>query len=203
MSSHKRWKQAPTLRIKLVTLDNLGLMQKLILSGIKQYGKVKATNLWLLLLNNPRLMKGFIYFASRLMPYGELDRQDTELVILRVAWNCHCRYEWGQHIDIGLKTGLRIQDIRLTMQETPSTQATPKQKTLLKACDEFHQHRLIMQSTWQELSGFYDQRLLLELLVLIGFYEGLAGVLNSVGLPLDQELEALVTNVEYELSQLT
>lgn len=59
-----------------------------------------------------------------------------------------------------------------------------------------------MQSTWQELSGFYDQRLLLELLVLIGFYEGLAGVLNSVGLPLDQELEALVTNVEHELSQL-
>jgi hypothetical protein len=37
-----------------------------------------------------------------------------------------------------------------------------------------------------------EERLLLELLMLIGYYEGLAGVLNSAGLPLDTALEKVL-----------
>ena len=34
------------------------------------------------------------------MPLGSLPRLDTELVILRVAWQCGSAYEWHQHVRI-------------------------------------------------------------------------------------------------------
>ncbi|WP_320821269.1 hypothetical protein [Thalassolituus sp.] len=39
-----------------------------------------------------RLLRGMLGFASKLMPFGELDRRDTKLAILRVAWLCRSSY---------------------------------------------------------------------------------------------------------------
>ena len=48
-----------------------------------------------------RLFRPWLRFAGRLMPGGELPRQDSELLILRVAANCGCDYEWRHHERIG------------------------------------------------------------------------------------------------------
>jgi alkylhydroperoxidase family enzyme len=68
----------------------------------------------------------------------------------------------------------------------------PRIKALMKACDEFHNDRMVSSSTWAELEQHYSTRKMLEVLMLIGHYEMLAGVLNSTGLPLDAKLEKLL-----------
>lgn len=62
----------------------------------------------------------------------------------------------------------------------------------MRACDEFHDQRMITDKTWAELEAHYDTPRLLEVLMLIAQYEGLAGVLNSTGLPLDTDLEQVL-----------
>lgn len=65
----------------------------------------------------------------------------------------------------------------------------PQQQAIIQACDEMHAERLVSDETWRALKQHFNDRLLLELLMLIGYYEGLAGVLNSTGLTLDDALE--------------
>jgi hypothetical protein len=43
-----------------------------------------------LLLQHHRLFWPWLRFAARLMPFGSLDRRDTELTILRVGWGSMC-----------------------------------------------------------------------------------------------------------------
>jgi len=45
------------------------------------------------------------------------------------------------------------------------------------------------------LKQHYSHDLIIELLMLIGWYQGLAGVLNSSGIPLDQPLEKILASV--------
>jgi alkylhydroperoxidase family enzyme len=183
------WCLPDNIRIEPLPRKKASLISRIILLGTEKIGKFKFPNLMLMMSHNPRLLRGMIFFVSKLMPYGELDRQDTELVILRVAWNCRSHYEWGQHVSIGMDTGLSIDDIyRIT--QGPDAQGWSKQQaTLLKACDEFHKDRFVSDNTWQILASYFDKRILLELLFLIGFYDGFAGVLNSSGLPLDAEMK--------------
>ena len=183
------WRMAPRVRIPPLHNQGTGIAQRLLIRAVERFGRLDAGNLWRMMLHNARLLRGFLVFAPRLMPYGELPRRDTELVILRVAWNCRARYEWGQHVDIGLRAGLSPAEVA----RVPHGPAAPgwdsRQAALLAAADEFHQERMVTEPTWQQLEQLFDKRLLLELLMLIGFYEGLAGFLNSTGVPLDAALE--------------
>lgn len=182
------WRTPGYVRIPPLAPTKASLGQRMFIHGIRRIGRLDAANLWLLLMQNTRLLSGFLALAQRLMPFGELPRKDTELVILRVAWNCRARYEWGQHVDIALHNGLSHEDIvRITGgPEAPGW--NERQLALLQATDDLHKERMVSEATWHALTRFLDAPLLLELMMLIGFYESLAGVLNSTGLPLDATL---------------
>lgn len=179
------WQTTQQTRIPPLGKQDTGFVKRLLILALARFGGLNASNLWLMLMHNARILRGFLVFAPRLMPYGELPRRDTELVILRVAWNCRARYEWGQHVDIGLRVGLQPEEIARVALGPDTSGWDSRQLALLRAADEFHHDRMVSESTWELLSVFFNQRLLIELLMLIGFYEGLAGVLNSTGLPLD------------------
>lgn len=161
---------------------------------VVRIGQVNAANLFLMMMRNFRLFFAWLGFARKLMPYGEIPRRDTELVILRVAWNCRCRYEWGQHVDIGLRAGVSVEDIVRVHKGADAPGWEPRLRALMRACDEFHHQRMVTDQTWAELEDHYDTPRLLEVLMLIGQYEGLAGVLNSTGLPLDMDLEKILAS---------
>ena len=59
-------------------------------------------NVFTTLARNRRLFRRWLWFAAALMPGGSLPRDDTELVILRMAHNTGCEYEWGHHGAPGL-----------------------------------------------------------------------------------------------------
>lgn len=181
------WRTSPNIRMRPLDSSAASLGQRLVIRTIGQIGKLDAANLWLLLMHNTRLLRGFLSFVPLLMPYGELPRRDTELVILRVAWNCRSRYEWAQHVDIGLREGLTYEEIVGVSQGPAAPNWGHRDATLLRAVDELHVEDRVSDSTWQELLGYFDNRLLLELLMLIGFYKGLAGLLNSTGLTVDRK----------------
>lgn len=189
------WHAATAPRIAPLPLAKINPALRALLSaagkwGKKRTGTAQVPDVFLLLLKHPSLFWPWLRFASRLMPFGTLDRRDAELAILRVGWNCRCRYEWGQHVQIGLRAGLVSADIARIADGPAATGWSARQSALLQACDELHQQRVLTPATWQRLSEHYREPQLLEVTLLIGHYEMLAGVLNSVALPLEAHTAA-------------
>jgi AhpD family alkylhydroperoxidase len=136
-----------------------------------------------------RLFLPWLAFASRLVPYGTLERRDTELSVLRVAWNCRCRYEWAQHVQLARHAGLTQEEVGRVCDGSSASGWTPHQVALLDAVDEIHAARSISELTWQRLGRRYRPQQLIELCMLVGHYEMVAGLLNSLAVPLDVRIE--------------
>lgn len=193
------WHAAGAPRIAPLTVTQLSAPVRALLWaagkwGRKRTGSAAVPDVFLLLMQHPRLFWPWLRFASRLMPYGTLDRRDAELVILRVGWNCRCRYEWGQHVQIGLRAGLSALEIARVAQGPNASGWTPPQSALLQATDDIHKDRMIAAATWQRLAQQLKPKQLIETGMLVGHYEMLAGVLNSVGLALEPQTEALLAS---------
>lgn len=181
-------------RLRPLALDELSLPLRTLLAvaarwAKKRTGTALVPDVFFLLLRHPRLFWPWLRFASRLMPYGTLDRRDAELMILRVAWNCRCRYEWGQHVPIALLAGVPADDIARLAHGPDASGWRAHQAALLQAVDDLHRQRAISEAAWQRLGEHFNERRMLEISMLIGHYEMLAGVLNSAGLALEPATE--------------
>ena len=154
----------------------------------KRFGRSEIPSLFPVLNSHRGLFPAWLWFASRLMPNGKLDAPVRELLILRTAWNCRCRYEWGQHVELGLRAGLSDADILLSTRE-PGQCADPVKRLLLETCDELHRHDTLGDNIWQELRKHWDDANIIEILILVGHYRMLAGFLNSAGLTLETAVE--------------
>jgi 4-carboxymuconolactone decarboxylase len=155
----------------------------------RMFGRSQMPDIFSVLNINSRLFWGWLYFASRLMPFGRLPAATREKIILRTAWNTRSRYEWGQHVEIGLRCGVTDAEI-VTITLGPSAFADPVERATMQACDELLRDKVIADPTWQTLSEHYDDKLLLEIVMLIGHYEMVAGFLNTAGLVLESSIEA-------------
>jgi alkylhydroperoxidase family enzyme len=154
----------------------------------RSFGRTQLPDIFSVLHINPRLFWAWLFFASRLMPGGRLPARDREKIILRTAWNCRSRYEWGQHVDIGLRVGMTDEEI-VRIARGPDACADAHERSLMRACDELVRDKFISESTWQELSGRHNEKLMIEIVMLIGHYEMVAGFLNSAGLQLETTIE--------------
>ena len=127
-----------------------------------------------------RLFRRWLWFAGALMPGGRLPRAETELVILRVAHNTGCDYEWGHHERMGRRAGLSDEEIARVREGPDAAGWSERRALLLGAADELHGEGRIGDELWGRLSGMLDEVRLIELCMLVGHYEMLAMTLNSL-----------------------
>ncbi len=129
-----------------------------------------------------RLFRHWLRFAGALMPGGTLARVDTELVILRVAHLADCDYEWSAHEQIAAAAGLSAEQIAAVREGGEAAVFSAYERALLGAVDELLAQRRLSAQTWASLRERHSDEQLIELLMLIGHYEMLAGVINSLGI---------------------
>lgn len=166
-----------------------GLVFRTMSTAARWFGRSELPDIFTVLHINPRLFWGWLYFASRLMPYGRLPATVREKIILRTGWNTRSRYEWGQHVDIGLRVGVRDDEI-VAITKGPTAFSDPHERALMQACDELLRDHVVADATWLLLRERYSERLLIEIVMLIGHYEMVAGFLNTAGLVLEPSIEA-------------
>jgi AhpD family alkylhydroperoxidase len=126
------------------------------------------------------LFRRWLWFAAALMPGGKLPREETELVILRVAHNTGSEYEWAQHERMARRAGLSDEEIGRVRQGPDAAGWSKRRALLLWAADELHAGDRIGDELWAQLAQRLDEVLLIELCMLIGHYEMLAMTLNSL-----------------------
>jgi 4-carboxymuconolactone decarboxylase len=176
------WISPASARLIAPSTRDRGLMFRGVSLLAKSFGRSQVPDIFSVLHINARLFWAWLFFASRLMPGGRLPAKDREKIILRTAWLCRSRYEWGQHVALALSVGVSDAEI---VELTRDTQDS----ALLRACDELVRDRCISDPTWQALASLFDDKLMIEIVLLIGHYQMIAGFLNSAGLQLEASIE--------------
>lgn len=187
-----------TSKFNISNSNDTSFIFRLVGKSAKFLGRDEVPDIFKLLSKHPQLFWSWLHFASKLFPLGQLKGREREIIILRVAWLCRCKYEWAQHIEIGLRNGLQPKDIKNISIGADAIE-NEKEKTLLLACDELIHNTYISENTWQLLKSHYSEKLLIEISLLIGHYQMLAGLLNSSGLTLEPYMEDFLEKFHLQL----
>jgi len=124
-------------------------------------------------------------YSGLLLNWGKLDRTDAELVILRVGHLRECEYELQQHRRRARSLGVNAATQARIFEGPQAEGLTHRQRTLVKATDEFVLDREVSAETWAGLSNYLSKTQLIEFCMLAGQYDTLAATITTLKLPLD------------------
>jgi alkylhydroperoxidase family enzyme len=148
-------------------------------------------NIFRTLARHADLLRSWLPFSGYLLTDGDLPAADRELLILRTAVRCRSSYEWGQHVRIAMGLGMKRAVVDRVVAGPDAADWTDHEAALLRAVDELHDSAGISDGTWTALSRRYSDIQLIEVTALVGQYHLVAFALNSLGVELDEGLEAL------------
>jgi alkylhydroperoxidase family enzyme len=123
--------------------------------------------------------------AGGLLDRGSISMRDREIVIDRTTWRCGSEYEWGVHVAFfGTRVGFGEAEIAgLCSDDVEATPFEPREKLLLRLCDELHATATLSDELWEKLTAEYTSEQLIELVVLAGLYHVISFATNALRIP--------------------
>lgn len=146
---------------------------------------VPPLTLFTTLARDPRLFGKFM--SGGLLDKGNLTLRQREIVIDRVTARCGSEYELGVHITFfGAKVGLDGPQLEsLAHGDAYDACWTADESLLIRACDALHAECDIDDALWEKLSAVFSEAVLIEVLLLAGFYRTVSYLTNALRLPLE------------------
>ncbi|HEU0197612.1 MAG TPA: carboxymuconolactone decarboxylase family protein [Nevskiaceae bacterium] len=187
------WLQPMTPRVAPPPPAERGLLFRGVSHAAKLFGRKQLPNVFPVFHVNPRLFWPWLLFASRLMPYGKLPAKTREKLILRTAWNCRSRYEWVQHLQIGLQVHLVDEDFLYVANQVDQPSGGSLDATLMSACDALCAHHPVSDADWAALGEHYAAPALIEITVLVGHYMMVAALLVNTGVEVEPDVEEVLS----------
>lgn len=131
------------------------------------------------------LFKAWLVYSATMMPFGYLSRQETELVILRVAHLRESAYEEAHHRAIGASEGLSDEEIDAMFNEDHGQ--VGRRGVMLDVAEQIVRDGAVDDGTWARLSGYLSDKECVALVMLVTNYAGLATALSVLGTPVDEK----------------
>lgn len=182
------WLDGNFHRVTTPTKAEWGWLLRIFSSAARFFKRPELPNIFPVFNLNPRIFWAWLFFASRLMPFGRLPGKLREKVILRVAWNTRCRYEWVQHLDMALAIKVSDEDI-IKVSRGADAFDNELDKLVMIACDQIHKNKMLDEHTWQALTKHFKNNQMIELIILVGHYEMVAGFLLNMGVQTEPHIE--------------
>ncbi|GAA0762984.1 alkylhydroperoxidase family enzyme [Erythromicrobium ramosum] len=109
------------------------------------------------------------------------DLRSRELVIDRVTARCGCEYEWGVHIaSYARRAELTEEQIYATVHSGPDDPCwDDRDSAVLSMVDELHDTGKLTDATFDALRRHFDERRIIELFALAGWYHAISYVANG------------------------
>jgi AhpD family alkylhydroperoxidase len=174
-----------TPRLPPARASELGLVNWVICKALALAAGVPEAHLFTTLARQKKLFRSWLRYSGALMPGGTLSRQDTEIVILRVAHLRQCQYERDHHVRLGRKVGITPELLARIERGPESAGLTSRQQVLLASVDELVALKNISDASWSALQRYYDSAQLVELCLLVGQYETLATTIATLQIERD------------------
>jgi alkylhydroperoxidase family enzyme len=122
---------------------------------------------------------------------GLLTPRDRELISIRVGVLANSPYELYHHHRIGLSSGLSQHELD-ALSERSLDRWSPRDRAILRAVDELFADNDMADETWSALAELFDDREVIEILYLVGWYWTTSTFANAVRIPIDHEVVPLV-----------
>lgn len=174
-------------RIEPLADDKMNADQKEVLE--RQLMRGNVPNVFRTIAHHPGLAKRWLVFGTHILSKNTLSPRDREIAILRAGYLAGSEYEWGQHVIIGRDAGLSDAEMEAIKQGPGADGWSDAERAILQTADELHGDVRIGDDTWQLLTAHYSNEQILDLIFTCGQYRMLAGALNSLGVPLDRDIE--------------
>ena len=117
-----------------------------------------------------------------------ISMRQRELVIDRVTARCGCEYEWGVHVAFFAdRVGLTPPELASLTHGTPTDACwrDPAERALLRLVDSLHDTADVDDATWTDVKQHFDDRQLLDVLLLAGWYHAISFVANAARVQLE------------------
>lgn len=170
-----------------------------ILEASKALGGERPINIFTTMAHHGRALKHTFALGGAFLVAGNISDREREIIILRVARNTGSEYEYAQHLVIGQRSGLTRDEIVQLVDgtglgdtgfgDTGVADWPAHEQTLVAMVDDLCTDDCVSDAVWSRLAERYDDRQLVELTLLTGYYRMIAGFLNSAGVQLDPGLE--------------
>lgn len=144
----------------------------------------QASNILSTFVRNPALTKEFLKFNVYLLFRSTLPPRLRELAILRVAHRTDSKYEWVQHVKLGMREGLTEEEIAGVQR---GEAADEFDRAVLTGVDELMDGYELSDATWSALAQRLDERQRMDFVFTIGCYVTVAMALKTFGVELEQE----------------
>lgn len=154
----------------------------------RQTMRGNVPNVFKTLIHHEKLAKRWLVFATHILSKNSMSPREREIAILRTGWLAGSDYEWGQHVIIGQDAGLTPGEIEAIKTGADATNWSHHERLILRACDELHKDVFISDEVWEGLTETYSTEQMMDLIFTCGQYRMLAGALNSLGVPLDEDI---------------
>lgn len=110
---------------------------------------------------------------------GMIPPRERELAILRIGWLCRAPYEWGEHVDIGKRCGLTPEEVARAREGSSADGWTEHQRAILRGVEELLADQALSDATWDTLSKYWNEPLLIEFVTMVGQYVAIAYIQNT------------------------
>lgn len=132
----------------------------------------------------PRLFRFWLLYGASMMPFGYLSRQETEMIILRVAYLRNSAYEADQHRALAARAAVSSSDIDAMFR--PSHGITGRRGVLLDAAEQIVRDQGLSEEMAGRVRGLLSEREQVAFVMLVCNYDGLATALDILGVPVDE-----------------
>jgi alkylhydroperoxidase family enzyme len=117
-----------------------------------------------------------------------LSLRDREIVIDRTCARCGCEYEWGVHVAFFAPRAHLDQSQISSLTHGSADDAcwnAQRDRLLIQAVDALYEYRDIDDSLWAALRDEFDERQLLDLTMLCGWYHAISFTARVIRVPLE------------------
>jgi alkylhydroperoxidase family enzyme len=139
----------------------------------------------------PRLFRLQMETGIHLLGHGAIPPLERELAILRTGWLARAPYEWSEHVRIIRALGVSEDVVERVRVGSSAPEWSEHERALLCAVEELFADDMISDATWATLASRWDEQQMIELPALVGQYRAVAGMQNSLRLPLNPDSAGL------------
>ena len=167
-------------RVSLIEEDGHPELVDLI-ARIRGARRGRLINIYKLLLHSPALAESWFAHNNAVRWKTELDGRLRELVIVRIGFMTGVDYIVRQHVPaLAIAEGLTLDECEALKDWRPSSLFGERDRAALAYADAMTREIKVPDSVFAPLQGFFNQRGIVELTVLIGTYNMHARVLQAL-----------------------
>ena len=149
----------------------------------------RPINLARMLAHSPSGTRVFRHTGAWIRHKSRLDSRLREMAILRIGVITRTDYEYSHHIELGRPFGMSDDDIRAVIAGPDAGELPELERLVLTAVDEVTEGLSISTETFDALRRHLDAELLVELTIIVSYYNAVVRLLRSLEIDVEPAYE--------------